>query len=749
MDNWQQRVYNPVSQWLETLASENITEGLYTLGQSYSEEQIFNTIQQMFSDTFSHHYTAIQKLSLQLKMKADKSNVNRESKNRESKIVTSWIEQRLAGQSTQTILRASFDPRLLKTVQSWRQSSQQSGKAKVSHGRGGGNNNALSITKSHNAANQNKNTLYEELALNLDRITVLLDKVPESVIYLKTASELEQNALLNALNGGYIEPASGGDPIVNPLALPTGRNMFAIDAEKTPSESAWKVGMELANTLLAEHQKNHGELPKKVAFTLWPSSFIHSQGATIAEILYLLGVEPVRDPFGRIQSLRLIPEEQLKRPRIDVVVQSAGQLRDLAASRLKLIEDAVKMAAGADDKDENYVAQGVRKAEKYLLDKGVPPLSAKNLSIRRSFGGVNNQYGTAIMGLVESSHKWQSQQSIAKQYIKNMGAVYGEEGTWGEFHEHLFAAALLDTDIIVQPRSSNTWGALSLDHVYEFMGGLNAAVNRVTGQTPEAYFNDYRNSAKAKVATIDQTIWLEAQSTLFNPTYIKALTKGGASSAETFAETFRNTFGWSAMRPEAITPALWEELYQTYIEDKHQLELSEFFKTINPYALQDMTGVLLEASRKGFWTPDASQLKALAQLHADLVSQFEAGCGNFTCGNPELKTYIVSQLDKTVSEAYQLAINSAEGIETDTQSIVLVEMNKQTDGKQNESSNAPEEALKQTQAAGQSKEDNRLENQKASTHKTSSQQKIWFSLVLIIIIIILIVSFWNKRRDNV
>ena len=34
-----------------------------------------------------------------------------------------------------------------------------------------------------------------------------------------------------------------------------------------------------------------------------------------------------------------------------------------------------------------------------------------------------------------------------------------------------FEAALTRTDVVVQPRQSNTWGALSLDHVYEFMGG--------------------------------------------------------------------------------------------------------------------------------------------------------------------------------------------------------------------------------------------------------------------------------------
>lgn len=34
----------------------------------------------------------------------------------------------------------------------------------------------------------------------------------------------------------------------------------------------------------------------------------------IAQVLYMLGVEPVRDAYGRVSDLRLIPSEQLGGP---------------------------------------------------------------------------------------------------------------------------------------------------------------------------------------------------------------------------------------------------------------------------------------------------------------------------------------------------------------------------------------------------------------------------------------------------
>ena len=487
-------------------------------------------------------------------------------------------------------------------------------------------------------------------------------------------------ALGNAVSGGYVSPASGGDPLLNPDALPTGRNMYSIDAEQTPSQAAWEVGKALADDMLRDYRERHGRLPNKVSFTLWPSEFIHSQGATVAQVMYLLGVAPVWAPNGQVQLLELIPAEELGRPRIDVVVQSAGQLRDLAASRLALINRAVEMAALAADQDENFVRDGVRLAEQHLLDQGLPPAEARRLSTRRSFGGVNGSYGTQIMGMVEQGDTWESDADVASQYLYNMGAMYGESGEWGEFVPELFTAALLNTDVVIQPRSSNTWGGLSLDHVYEFMGGLSLAVRSVTGKDAEAYFSDYRNPNRAKMETLQSAIAQEARTTLFNPRYLEGLTAGEASSAEVMAETLRNSFGWNTMKSAAIAPGFWNQVFETLIDDKHALGLNDFFETENPYALQEVTGVMLEAARKNFWTPDAAQLQALADLHADLVSRFEAGCGSFTCGNAALQDFIAARLDPTLLASYQQQIEAAEvgSVEQSTE-LVLREQDVQAE----------------------------------------------------------------------
>lgn len=476
---------------------------------------------------------------------------------------------------------------------------------------------------------------------------------------LKNSPESELASVVNALGGGYIAPTSGGDPVLNPLVLPTGRNMFAINAEETPSLSAWEKGKSLVDNTLALYRKAHNDsLPRKVSYTLWSSEFIETEGATIAQVLYMLGVEPVRDPFGRVTDLRLIPSRELGRPRIDVVVQTSGQLRDLAASRLFLIDRAVKMAASATDKDyPNYVAEGAVASERHLVDKGVSPKEAREMSTARVFGGVDGNYGSGIQQMVEAGDRWDDESQIAETYINNMGAYYGSEEDWERMRDFAFEAALTNTDAVVQPRQSNTWGALSLDHVYEFMGGMNLAVRNVTGKDPEAYLSDYRNRNNSKMQEIKEAVGVESRTTILNPAYIKEKMKGGAGDAGALADVVRNTYGWNVMKPAAIDDELWDDIYETYVKDRNNLGTKTFFTSQNPAALEEMTAVMMETARKGMWDASAEQLAEIAKLHTEIVNEYKPSCSGFVCDNPKLREFIASKVSTAEAQRYNESIS--------------------------------------------------------------------------------------------
>lgn len=611
-----------IENYAEEIANEKMTGRLYTSGQSFSPEEIESTVIAMCADPIAYSQARL-----------DESN---------KKITREQLE------SNAFISRHYLAPvkeklhRLLTSPQA------------------------------------NTDHLRQEIAF-LSRAGLMKDPAEsyENVLnyrnLLAASPKMEQQAILHALNGGYIAPTPGGDVVLAPNTLPTGRNMYSINAEATPSTRAWDNGKNLVEMTLRQYFAKHNAYPRKVSYTFWAGEFIETEGATFAQALYMLGVEPVRDGMGRVVDLRLIPSKELGRPRIDIIVQTSGQLRDLAASRLAMLTNAIKLATQSEnDEFGNYVAEGTVESEKLLVEKGLSPKEARELSTMRIFGGVNGSYGTGIMGLVEKGDAWDSEKQIAETYLNNMGAIYGDPDKWGSMVKDLFEITLQRTDIVIQPRQSNTWGALSLDHMYEFMGGLTLSVRNVTGKEPEAYLSDYRNRHKIRMQNLKEAIGVESRTTLLNPEYIKEKMKGGATSAGTFAKTLRNTYGWNIMKPTTIDKELWDDLYKVYVKDELHLGIHSFFKKENPAALQEMTAVMLETARKGYWKATNEQLKDLAALHIELIKEFRPACSGFVCDNGKLEDFIAGHADAQATETYRRQINTVKEAPVETgKSVVL------------------------------------------------------------------------------
>ena len=488
---------------------------------------------------------------------------------------------------------------------------------------------------------------------------------------LSASTQAEIDNMIRALNGGTIAPAPGGDPILNDNVLPTGRNMFSINPDNTPDPQAWEDGKRLAEQTIARYRKEHGEYPRKVSYTFWAGEFIATGGATIAQALWMLGVEPERDSQGRIGALRLVPAKDLGRPRINVLVQISGQLRDIADSRLKLITEAIQMASAEEKEDSNFVREGTLAQEKELIEKGLTPQRARELSTLRVFGPVNNGYSTGMMDYIERSGSWSDKSELVDGYLNNMCAAYGDEAHWGMAQRELFAAALQETDVTVQPRQSNTWGPISLDHVYEFTGGLSMAVKALTGKEPDALMADYRNCRNRRIQGVKEAIDVEVRTTLLNPNFVRERMKGDEGTAQMFGETFRNIFGWSVTRQSALDPQLYDELYQMYVADVQQLGIHEYFQQKNPAAYQAMTATMLESARKGYWKPSDTQLRQTAQLHADITKESGAACTDFVCNNTQLQEFIAGKLPSDASQSYNRQIMLVKSSQTGGKATVL------------------------------------------------------------------------------
>ena len=204
------------------------------------------------------------------------------------------------------------------------------------------------------------------------------------------------------------------------------------------------------------------------------------------------------------------------------------------------------------------------------------------------------------------------------------------------------------------------------------MGGMNLAVRNVTGKDPDAYFSDYRNRNNNRMQEVKEAIGVESRTTIFNPTYIKEKMKGDASSAATFSEIVRNTYGWNVMKPKAIDKELWDEIYNVYVKDKFDLGIQEYFEEKNPAALEEMTAVMLETVRKGMWQASEQQIADISQLHTELVNKYKPSCSGFVCDNAKLRDFIASKVSPEAGRQYQANISQIrEAVAENTDGVVM------------------------------------------------------------------------------
>ena len=118
------------------------------------------------------------------------------------------------------------------------------------------------------------------------------------------------------------------------------------------------------------------------------------------------------------------------------------------------------------------------------------------------------------------------------------------------------------------------------------------------------------------------------------------------------AEVVTNTYGWNVMKPEVIDKELWDQLYDMYVRDVHQLGVARSFEEKSPAALEDLTAVMLETIRKGMWQASPEQVATLAKHHTELVAKYGPSGGSMTADNRKLRSFIAQHVDTEAAKAF-------------------------------------------------------------------------------------------------
>lgn len=447
----------------------------------------------------------------------------------------------------------------------------------------------------------------------------------------------EMQALLAALDGRHIPTSYGGDPIRNPDALPTGRNLYGFDPSRIPSQQAWAAGKEALDALLAAHRKARGQLPKKLAFSLWSVETMRHQGILEAQALWALGVEPVWDAGGRVTDVRLVPRERLGRPRVDVVLSATGLYRDHFPNAMRQLAKAAKLAAEAQEPD-NPVALHTRQIEARLARAGVPEAARRQAAQTRIFSSESGRYGTGLDDAALATDSWKGKadgdRKLADLYLSRMQFAYGpDETSWGSVPAgvNLYAEALRGTEGAVLSRSSNLYGMLTTDDPFQYLGGLALAVRRLDGKAPELYISNLREAGGNGGGRIEGAAGFLARELAtrnFHPGYIRGLMAEGYSGTLQVLDSVNNFWGWQAVAREVVRDDQWQEFVDVYVRDKHRLGLKDWFERENPHALAQTIERMLEAARKGYWKADASTIAELRQRWREIAAAHDVRSDN-------------------------------------------------------------------------------------------------------------------------
>ena len=419
-------------------------------------------------------------------------------------------------------------------------------------------------------------------------------------------SNNEIESLVRALRGEYIEPGPGADIVQNPQVLPTGRNTHAVNPYSVPSQVAFDRARHTAEALLNRYTHEHGRYPRALALVLWGLDNIKTDGEGVAQALWLLGVRPVRDALNRATDVAVIPLEELKRPRIDVVMTVSGIFRDLFTPTMTLLDKAVRRVAALDEPlDLNYVKRNIAET----MNDGVSDFDD---AVTRVFSNAPGNYGTNVNFMVMDS-QWETEETFGDLFVTRKSFAYSRDSKGrtveGREAPHLMNDALSRVEATYQNLDSFEIGITDVDHYFEYLGGISKAVETRTKSRPAIYISDSL-SPQTKIRSLEETVRLESRSKTLNPKWYEGMLKHGFRGVAEIENHVANTFGWSATA-DAVDPWIYTEIAKTFVLDAAMFER---LWELNQYSTESLVRRLLEAHERGYWNPDEEVLERLRDI---------------------------------------------------------------------------------------------------------------------------------------
>lgn len=225
-------------------------------------------------------------------------------------------------------------------------------------------------------------------------------------------------------------------------------------------------------------------------------------------------------------------------------------------------------------------------------------------------------------GGASESKNWETIDDIADVYVRWGGHAYGGK-TKGKSLPQQFRKRMGSLDITIKNEDNHETNMLSSDDYNAYHGGMIAAVRSIMGSAPRSYCGDVTDRTRVTMHSVQEEAKRLFRSEAINPKFIKGMMQHGYKGAADMANMIAHSFQWDA------TSAVMEDwMYEKYAE-KYTFDpaVQEWLRDVNPWALQRMTEILLEAEQRGLWQAKPETKEELQKLYLDMEGEsWRTGC---------------------------------------------------------------------------------------------------------------------------
>ncbi|WP_319371237.1 cobaltochelatase subunit CobN [uncultured Ilyobacter sp.] len=454
----------------------------------------------------------------------------------------------------------------------------------------------------------------------IEDLSKTLKFISQTVIPKLSQTTDELKYFIEGTNGRFVPPGDSGCPTRgNVSILPTGRNFYSIDPSSIPTRASWKVGIQLGDDLIKRYIKDEGKYPENVAIIVYAGQTMKTSGDDISEILYLMGIRPKwLKNTDKVVGLEVIPMEELKRPRIDVILRISGLFRDTFPNIIEIVEDAVNLAASLDESEEdNYIKKNIMSEIQELVKDGINFEDAEEQARMRIFGCPPGTYGTGVDILINSKN-WKDVGDLGNTYTLWGGHAYGRK-LQGKKVREVFGRRLANADVAVKNESSMEVDLLDSDDFYNYHGGLIAAIRTHSGKKPRAYCGDTSDPDRTKLNSVDEQIAKIMRARVLNPKWFEGLKEHGYKGAQEVAAMMDFVFGWDATS-DVVEDWMYSKINETFLLDE---EKRKWLEDVNHWAVHSMSERLLEAYQRGMWNAGDEELEKLREIYLETEANIE------------------------------------------------------------------------------------------------------------------------------